>query len=349
MGMAQPFVQTATFLDSIASSKLAAFDVDKDGDLDILLTGEKNGSAITYLYTNDGVGNFTAISTNLPAYSNAIIEVQDFNFDWRFQLGDSPEAKYSGFSDQKWRLLNLPHDWSIEGEYDRDHPTERGGGYLPAGIGWYRKSFKMDKEDEDKITTIEFDGIMANSDVWINGHHLGKRPNGYISLNYDLTPYLKYGKRKENVIAVRADNTVQPASGKILSGGVDSNALHKPKRFFGAARNIENGGSLSIIGTALTDTGSKMDEVIFEEFKGTGNMELQLDRRIANRRIFPAIDLISSSTRRDDLLLDDSTIKRMWVMRKYLTDMNPIEAMEFVSDRIKMTKNNDEFLISMNS
>jgi len=147
----------------------------------------------------------------------------------------------------------------------------------------------------------------------------------------------------------RAYNTVQPASGKILSGGVDSNALHKPKRFFCAARNIEGGGSLSIIGTALTDTGSKMDEVIFEEFKGTGNMELQLDRRIANRRIFPAIDLISSSTRRDDLLLDDKTIKRMWVMRKYLTDMNPIEAMEFVNDRIKMTKNNEEFLISMNS
>jgi len=147
----------------------------------------------------------------------------------------------------------------------------------------------------------------------------------------------------------RAYNTVQPASGKILSGGVDSNALHKPKRFFGAARNIEGGGSLSIIGTALTDTGSKMDEVIFEEFKGTGNMELQLDRRIANRRIFPAIDLISSSTRRDDLLLDDKTIKRMWVMRKYLTDMNPVEAMEFVNDRIKMTKNNEEFLISMNS
>ena len=146
----------------------------------------------------------------------------------------------------------------------------------------------------------------------------------------------------------RAYNTVQPASGKILSGGVDSNALHKPKRFFGAARNIEGGGSLSIIGTALTDTGSKMDEVIFEEFKGTGNMELQLDRRIANRRIFPAIDLISSSTRRDDLLLDDKTIKRMWVMRKYLTDMNPIEAMQFVNDKIKMTKNNEEFLISMN-
>ncbi|PHS05481.1 MAG: transcription termination factor Rho [Kordia sp.] len=146
----------------------------------------------------------------------------------------------------------------------------------------------------------------------------------------------------------RAYNAVQPPSGKILSGGVDSNALHKPKRFFGAARNIENGGSLSIIGTALTDTGSKMDEVIFEEFKGTGNMELQLDRRIANRRIFPAIDLISSSTRRDDLLLDDKTIKRMWVMRKYLTDMKPIEAMEFVNERIKRTKNNEEFLISMN-
>ena len=147
----------------------------------------------------------------------------------------------------------------------------------------------------------------------------------------------------------RAYNTVQPASGKILSGGVDANALHKPKRFFGAARNIENGGSLSIIATALTETGSKMDEVIFEEFKGTGNMELQLDRRIANRRIFPAIDLISSSTRRDDLLLDESTIKRMWIMRKYLADMNPVEAMEFINDRFKRTQSNEEFLISMNS
>ncbi len=146
----------------------------------------------------------------------------------------------------------------------------------------------------------------------------------------------------------RAYNTVQPASGKILSGGVDANALHKPKRFFGAARNIENGGSLSIIATALTETGSKMDEVIFEEFKGTGNMELQLDRKIANRRIFPAIDLTSSSTRRDDLLLNENAIQRMWVMRKYLADMNPIEAMEFISDRIKQTKNNEEFLISMN-
>ncbi|GAA4271264.1 transcription termination factor Rho [Aquimarina gracilis] len=146
----------------------------------------------------------------------------------------------------------------------------------------------------------------------------------------------------------RAYNTVQPASGKILSGGVDANALHKPKRFFGAARNIEGGGSLSIIATALTETGSKMDEVIFEEFKGTGNMELQLDRRIANKRIFPAIDLISSSTRRDDLLLDDTTIQRMWIMRKYLADMNPVEAMEFINERFKQTRNNDEFLISMN-
>ena len=147
----------------------------------------------------------------------------------------------------------------------------------------------------------------------------------------------------------RAYNTVQPASGKILSGGVDANALHKPKRFFGAARNIENGGSLSIIATALTETGSKMDEVIFEEFKGTGNMELQLDRRIANRRIFPAIDLVSSSTRRDDLLLDENTIQRMWIMRKYLADMNPVEAMEFINDRFTRTQNNEEFLISMNS
>ena len=146
----------------------------------------------------------------------------------------------------------------------------------------------------------------------------------------------------------RAYNTVQPASGKILSGGVDANALHKPKRFFGAARNIENGGSLTIIATALTETGSKMDEVIFEEFKGTGNMELQLDRKISNRRIFPAIDLTSSSTRRDDILLDETTLQRMWVMRKYLADMNPVEAMEFINDRFKQTRNNEEFLISMN-
>ncbi len=146
----------------------------------------------------------------------------------------------------------------------------------------------------------------------------------------------------------RAYNTVAPASGKILSGGIDANALHKPKRFFGAARNIEGGGSLSIIATALTDTGSKMDEVIFEEFKGTGNMELQLDRNIANRRIFPAIDLVKSSTRRDDLLLDEKTRQRMWVLRKYLADMNPIEAMEFVHEKIKFSLNNDEFLMSMN-
>ena len=146
----------------------------------------------------------------------------------------------------------------------------------------------------------------------------------------------------------RAYNTVAPASGKILSGGIDANALHKPKRFFGAARNIENGGSLTIIATALTDTGSKMDEVIFEEFKGTGNMELQLDRNISNRRIYPAVDLVKSSTRKDDLLHDAKTIQRMWVMRKYLADMNPIEAMEFVKEKIKFTLNNEEFLMSMN-
>jgi transcription termination factor Rho len=146
----------------------------------------------------------------------------------------------------------------------------------------------------------------------------------------------------------RAYNTVQPASGKVLSGGVDANALQKPKRFFGAARNVENGGSLSIIATALTETGSKMDEVIFEEFKGTGNMELQLDRKIANKRIFPAIDLTSSSTRRDDMLLDEKTLQRMWIMRKYLSDMNPVEAMDFINDRFKKTRNNEEFLISMN-
>jgi transcription termination factor Rho len=146
----------------------------------------------------------------------------------------------------------------------------------------------------------------------------------------------------------RAYNTVAPASGKILSGGIDANALHKPKRFFGAARNIEGGGSLTIIATALTDTGSKMDEVIFEEFKGTGNMELQLDRNIANRRIFPAIDLIKSSTRRDDLLLDKNDVQRIWILRKYLADMNPIEAMQFIKDKLKFTKNNEEFLMSMN-
>jgi len=146
----------------------------------------------------------------------------------------------------------------------------------------------------------------------------------------------------------RAYNTVAPASGKILSGGIDANALHKPKRFFGAARNIENGGSLSIIATALTETGSKMDEVIFEEFKGTGNMELQLERNISNRRIYPAIDLVKSSTRRDDLLLDPKTIQRMWVLRKYLADMNPVEAMEFIKDKIQYSKSNEEFLISMN-
>jgi transcription termination factor Rho len=147
----------------------------------------------------------------------------------------------------------------------------------------------------------------------------------------------------------RAYNTVAPASGKILSGGVDANALHKPKRFFGAARNIEDGGSLTIIATALTETGSKMDEVIFEEFKGTGNMELQLDRKLSNKRVFPAIDITASSTRRDDLLLDKETLQRIWILRNHLADMNSIEAMEFLQSQVRGTKTNEEFLISMNS
>ncbi len=147
----------------------------------------------------------------------------------------------------------------------------------------------------------------------------------------------------------RAYNTVSPASGKVLSGGVDANALQKPKRFFGAARNIEGGGSLTILATALIDTGSKMDEVIFEEFKGTGNMELQLDRSLSNKRVFPSVNIVASSTRRDDLLLDKTTLDRMWILRKYLADMNPIEAMNFVKDRLERTKDNEEFLLSMNS
>ena len=147
----------------------------------------------------------------------------------------------------------------------------------------------------------------------------------------------------------RAYNTVSPASGKVLSGGVDANALHKPKRFFGAARNIEGGGSLTILATALIDTGSKMDEVIFEEFKGTGNMELQLDRTLSNKRIFPAVNIIASSTRRDDLLLDKTTLDRMWILRKYLADMTPMEAMDFVKSKLENTKDNEEFLMSMNS
>jgi transcription termination factor Rho len=147
----------------------------------------------------------------------------------------------------------------------------------------------------------------------------------------------------------RAYNTVAPASGKILSGGVDANALQKPKRFFGAARNIENGGSLTILATALIDTGSRMDEVIFEEFKGTGNMELQLDRNLSNKRIFPAVNIVASSTRRDDLLQDQQKLDRMWILRKYLADMNPLEAMDFVKSRMEKTRDNDEFLMSMNS
>ena len=146
----------------------------------------------------------------------------------------------------------------------------------------------------------------------------------------------------------RAYNTVQPASGKVLSGGVDANALHKPKRFFGAARKIENGGSLTILATALTETGSKMDEVIFEEFKGTGNMELQLDRKISNRRIYPAIDILASGTRREDLLMSKDALQRIWILRKYLADMNPVEAMEFIKERMERTLSNEEFLISMN-
>jgi len=147
----------------------------------------------------------------------------------------------------------------------------------------------------------------------------------------------------------RAYNQTVPASGKILSGGVDSNALHKPKRFFGAARNIENGGSLTILATALIDTGSKMDEVIFEEFKGTGNMELQLDRKLSNKRVFPAVDITVSSTRREDLLLEKDILNKTWILRNYLTDMTSVEAMEFLRDRIVKTKTNEEFFITMNS
>ncbi len=146
----------------------------------------------------------------------------------------------------------------------------------------------------------------------------------------------------------RAYNTVSPASGKVLTGGVDANALQKPKRFFGAARNIEGGGSLTIIATALIDTGSKMDEVIFEEFKGTGNMELQLDRSLSNKRIFPAVNLVASSTRRDDLLQNQFTLDRMWILRKHISDMNSIEAMNAIHDTMVRTKDNDEFLMSMN-
>ena len=147
----------------------------------------------------------------------------------------------------------------------------------------------------------------------------------------------------------RAYNTVQPASGKVLSGGVDANALHKPKRFFGAARNIENGGSLTILATALTETGSKMDDVIFEEFKGTGNLELQLDRKLSNKRIFPAVDVTLSSTRRDDLLYNPEHVNRIWILRKYLSDMNSVEAMEFMKTRLERTRDNEEFLFTMQS
>ena len=155
------------------------------------------------------------------------------------------------------------------------------------------------------------------------------------------------GAQTERGLA-RAYNTNAPASGKILSGSADANALQRPKRFFGAARNIEGGGSLTIIATALIETGSKMDEVIFEEFKGTGNMELQLDRKLANKRIFPAVDIIASSTRRDDLLLNQDTLNRMWIMRRFLSDRNSIEAMEFIKDRMQRTRTNEELLMTMN-
>ena len=145
----------------------------------------------------------------------------------------------------------------------------------------------------------------------------------------------------------RAYNTIAPASGKILTGGVDANALQRPKRFFGAARNIEGGGSLTIIATALTETGSKMDEVIFEEFKGTGNMELQLDRKLSNKRIFPAVDVMASSTRRDDLLLPQDTLNKMWIIRRFLSDRTSVEAMEFVKERMERTRDNEEFLLNM--
>ena len=147
----------------------------------------------------------------------------------------------------------------------------------------------------------------------------------------------------------RAYNTVAPASGKVLTGGVDANALQKPKRFFGAARNIENGGSLTIIATALIDTGSKMDEVIFEEFKGTGNMELQLDRSLSNKRIFPAVNLVASSTRRDDLLHDSTTLERLWVVRNSIADMTSVEAMNTIGEYMKKTRSNEEFLMAINS
>jgi len=146
----------------------------------------------------------------------------------------------------------------------------------------------------------------------------------------------------------RAYNTVAPASGKVLSGGVEATALHKPKRFFGAARQIENGGSLTILATALTETGSKMDEVIFEEFKGTGNMELQLDRRLSNKRVYPSIDIVASSTRRDDLLLDAEILRRTWTLRAFLAEMNPVEAMQFLQERMRRTRSNEEFLVTMN-
>ena len=196
----------------------------------------------------------------------------------------------------------------------------------------------------DFVPDISEDDWISRGYVCIDGHHRLEKAKRMVECGHDVVIFLDSITR-----LARAYNSVQPASGKVLSGGVDANALHKPKRFFGAARNTEEKGSLTIIATALIDTGSKMDEVIFEEFKGTGNMELQLDRNLSNKRIFPAVNLIASSTRRDDLLLDDQTQNRMWVLRKYLSDMNPIEAMTFLKGQLENTRNNEEFLMSMNS
>ena len=204
------------------------------------------------------------------------------------------------------------------------------------------------EEVTDMARTVNAEVIASTFDAPAENHVkiagiVLEKATRMVESGHDVVIFLDFITR-----LARAYNTVSPASGKVLSGGVDANALHKPKRFFGAARNIENGGSLTIIATALIDTGSKMDEVIFEEFKGTGNMELQLDRSLANKRVFPAVNLTASSTRRDDLLQDQTTLNRMWVLRNHIADMTSMEAMDFVMKQIERTKNNEEFLISMN-
>ena len=215
----------------------------------------------------------------------------------------------------------------------------------------YRMMLLIDERPEevtDMARTVNAEVIASTFDAPAENHVkiagiVLEKAKRMVECGHDVVIFLDSITR-----LARAYNTVSPASGKVLSGGVDANALHKPKRFFGAARNIENGGSLTIIATALIDTGSKMDEVIFEEFKGTGNMELQLDRSLANKRVFPAVNLTASSTRRDDLLQDQTTLNRMWVLRNHIADMTPMEAMDFVMKQIERTKNNEEFLISMN-